>query len=311
MTLFSCYVDVPAFVRGAMGIETASLLGGNSQLASAAAQGATSLVVADGTNFAAGVGWILDGASSELITIASVSGATLTLGEGTQAAHGAGVCVATGGASGSLAEALVRASAWVEGYCGHGRPGNASDPLLFALSRSERYRLPGPHATLDPAGVLTVRPLHFPVQAVSALTLDWGLGQTWTLDVTQLEFPGTARSFDVPPPLPVTGTTGFVGAPGGWPRAWSDIALSRSGPLWVALTYIGGLTASALPYDFVQAVSWVACHLLGYRENPTGAAERRMGKKALVSRLRGDLGDESLLLADAKRALAGYRNQPF
>jgi hypothetical protein len=311
MAVVSCYVDVPGFVAGAMGVETASLLGGNSTVASAAAQGATSLVVASGVGFAAGPGWVLDGPNSEAISITAVAGATLTLAVGLQAAHAAGVCVATGGAAGSLADVLVRASAWVEGYCGQGRPGNASDPMLFALSRSERYRLPGPHAVLDPAGVLTVRPLHFPVQSVSALTLDWGQGQTWTLDASQIEFPETARGFDMPPPLPVLGTTGFVGPLGGLPRAWSDIALSRAGPIWVACTYTGGLTAGALPYDFVQGVGWVACHFLGYRENPTGAAERRLGKKALVSRLRGDIGDESLLLADAKRALAAYRNQPF
>src|SRR5579875_3193298 len=222
MALLSCYVDVPGFVRGAMGVETASLLGGDSVLASAVTQGATSLSVTDGTNFAAGVGWILDGPNSEQIALSGVAGTTLTLSAGVQAAHGAGACVATGGTAGALPDVLVRASAWVEGYCGQGKPGNASDPQLWAQARNERYRLPGPHAVLDPAGVLTVRPLHFPVQAVTALMLDWGQGQTWSLDVTQIEFPESARSFDVPPPIPVVGTTGFLVAPGGLPRAWSD-----------------------------------------------------------------------------------------
>jgi hypothetical protein len=56
---------------------------------------------------------------------------------------------------------------------------------------------------------------------------------------------------------------------------------------------------------FVQAVCWVACPFLGYRENPTGAAERRLGKKALVNRLRGDA---STLLSDATAFLSAYRD---
>ncbi len=304
----SCYVDAPAFLRGAMGVETASLLGGNSTLATAASAGATSLTAASGTGFAAGLAWMLDGPNSEMVTIISVSGATLALAAGTGFAHSAGVNVASGGAAGNLAEVLVRASGWVERFCGQGRPGNASDPMLFAVARAERCRLPGPHATLDADGVLTVRPLHFPVQSVSSLTLDWGQGQTWSLDATQIEYPNSARSFDLPPPLPVLATSGFIGS---LPRAWNTLMLNRMGPAWVILNYTGGLTQGALPMEFVQAVCWVACHLLGYRENPTGAAERRLGKKALVARLRGESGDQSGLLEDARAVLEAYRNHPF
>lgn len=173
------------------------------------------------------------------------------------------------------------------------------------MSRTERYRLPGPHAVIDPSGMLTLAPLHFPVQSIASLTLDWGNGQTWALDATQIELPENARCVNLPAPLPVTGTTGMLGM---LPRGWSTVAMQRAGPLWVLATYTGGLTAGVLPADFVQAVCWVACHLLGYRENPTGAAERRLGKKALVSRLRGDTTDASTLLTDAKAILRAYRN---
>lgn len=303
--LTSCYVDAPTFVRGAMGVETASLLGGNSALATAVTVGATSLAVSDGTDFAPGPAWIFDGPATEVVTISAVSGATLTVSAPLLAAHAAGVPVASGGTAGALGEILVRASGWVEGFCGQGRPGNASDSLLFAQSRTERYRLPGPHAVIDATGMLTLTPLHFPVQAVASLTLDGGNGQTWALDAAQIELPESARCFNVPAPLPVTGMTGMLGA---LPRSWGGIALQRAGPLWVEVTYTGGLTAGALPGDFVQAVCWVACHLLGYRENPTGAAERRLGQKTLVSRLRGDTTDASMLLSDAKAILRAYRN---
>jgi hypothetical protein len=248
----NCYVDVPAFLRGAMGVETASLLGGNSTLATGVGAGATSLTVIDGTNFVSGPCWILDGAASELVSISAVAGTSLTLSGSTPtaAAHGAGACVVTTGTSGSLAEVLVRASAWVEGYCGQGRPGNASDPGLFATNRTEHHRLPGTRATLGPEGALTVWPLHFPVQSVTALALDWGQGQTWTLNTATIILTTSARSFDVPPPMPVLATTGVLVGPGGLPGAWTDLTLNRAGPVWLDLTYQGGLVAGAVPYDF-------------------------------------------------------------
>lgn len=100
--LTSCYVDAPTFVRGAMGVETASLLGGNSALAAAASVGATSLTVSDGTGFALGPGWICDGPNTEVVMITVVSGATLTVSAPLLAAHVAGVNVATGGTAGAL-----------------------------------------------------------------------------------------------------------------------------------------------------------------------------------------------------------------
>lgn len=302
--LASCYVDVPAFQYGAPGVETGSLLGGSSVLNGAVTAGATSLTVASATGFVAGPGWLLDGPNSEPITIVSVAGNTLNLTAGTQAAHAAGICAASPGAAGSLADVLVRAAAWAESFCGQGRPGSASDPLLFALARTERHRLPGPHAAIDPAGTLSVRPLHFPLQAVAALTLDWGQGVTWGLDQTQIEPAADGRSFDLPPPAPVlTASGGPV-----WPRG--DLALLRAGPLWLELTYTAGIPAGAVPWDLALGVTLVACHYLSLRENPTGAAERHLGKKAVMSRQRGEGEGASALLTDARRLLMPYRNQP-
>ncbi len=304
--LMSCYLDVPTFARGAPGVETASLVGGASTLATSFASGVTAITVSSGASFAAGPAWICDGPNSELVAIASVSGAVLTLAAGLGASHAAGVSIATPGVAGALADVLARASSWVESYCGQGRPGAATDPTLFALARVETLRLPGPMAALDPSGVLTVRPPHFPVQTVSALALDWGQGVTWSLDPTQIKLPSFARSFDVPAPLPLPGS--LPGAPG-LPRTWETLIRGRAGPLWVNLTYVAGLPAASLPWDFVQAVAWVACHLLGVRENPTGAAERHIGKKQLINRQRGDRDDTSFWLASARTALEPYRNR--
>jgi hypothetical protein len=304
--LTSSYLDVPTFQRGAPGVETASLVSGSASLAAAVSAGATSITVTSGTGFAAGLAWIFDGPSTESVTISSVNGATLTLAAGLGAAHSAGVNVASPGSAGSLGDVLVHASAWVEGYCGHGRPGSGSDPMLFALARSETLRLPSSHAMLDPSGVLTVRPMHFPVQSVSALTLDWGQGVTWSLDTTQTKIPSFGRSIDLPAPMPVNGSM----PPMAWPPTWETLIRSRAGPLWVEISYTGGLTVGALPWDLVQGVTWIACHLLSVRENPTGAVERVLGKKTLTSRLRGDREETSVWLANARLALEPYRNRP-
>jgi hypothetical protein len=75
------------------------------------------------------------------------------------------------------------------------------------------------------------------------------------------------------------------------------------------LTYVGGFNAGALPYDVQQACAWVVSDLLAYRQNPGGAAEVRLGKKATVSRLRGDLSGDSILLLQAKAALEPYKER--
>jgi hypothetical protein len=79
--------------------------------------------------------------------------------------------------------------------------------------------------------------------------------------------------------------------------------LSRTHRQWAVLTYTGGITPGTVPYDVQQACAWVVSDLLGQRQNPTGAAEVHLGKKALVARLRGDLTGDSMLIVRAKAAL--------
>lgn len=131
----SAYLDVPAYLRAATNLETASLLGLNTTLGggSTIAAGTTSLPVASSTAWSAGPLWLLDGPSSEVCQVtASADGAHLTLAApGTRFAHAPNVSASQGGASGSLADAILRASAWIEGYCRQGS--GATDRSLFAV----------------------------------------------------------------------------------------------------------------------------------------------------------------------------------
>jgi hypothetical protein len=217
---------------------------------------------------------------------------------GTLYAHAAGVSVSQAGTAGALGELIARASGWIEGYCRQGTPG---DRGLYAASRTERWSMPSTRAHLDRDQVLVVRPGHFPVQSVGALSIELGQGQALAFDVSQVELPSAARTVELPYLLNATLSPGQ--------QVLGTRGLSRARRQWAVITYSGGLTPGALPYDVQQACAWLVSDLLGQRQNPAGAAEVRLGKKALVARLRGDQSGDSLLRLQAKAALEPYKER--
>lgn len=293
---YSAYLDVPSYLRAATNQETASLLGLNTTLAGAGtlAAGAVSLPVVSSSGWAAGPLWLLDGPWSEVAQVTGSADSThLTLAApGTLWPHAPGVSVSQAGADGSLAEAVLRASAWMEGYC---QQGTAAGRSLYALSRTELWGMPGARAWIDRDTIAIVRPGHFPVQSVSALTLDQGEYGSLTLDAAQARLTGDGRLIEIPL---LTGVDPLL-------------ALSRSQRAWISVTYTGGVTPGALPYDLAQACVWITSELLAQRRNPTGAARIRQGKFELQARPWGDRSGDSTLLLQAKAALAPYRAQAF
>ncbi len=298
----SAYLDVPAYLRAATNHETASLLGLATTIggSSTVAAGTTSLPVASSTGWASGPLWLLDGPSSEVCqVIASADGTHVTLAApGTQFDHVPGVSASQGGASGALAETILRASAWIENYCRQGS--GATDRSLFAIPRSERWGMPSLRAYLDRDGVLVIRPGHFPIQSIASVAVELGQGQSVTLDATQAELPSSGRLIELPHRLWSTPSPGQL--------LVLENGLSRGRRQWVTLTYTAGLTPSAVPYDIQLACVWVTSELLAERRNPTGAASMRQGKFQLDARLRGDTSGDSILLLQAKHALDPYRD---
>lgn len=294
-TQVSAYLDIGDYLRAATNQETTSLLGLNTTLTGGVAAGALTLPVASSVGWAAGLVWLLDGPWAEVAQVTGApDGATLTLAApGLAQAHAAGVSVSQAGPAGALAETLLRASAWVENHCRQGVPGDRS---LFALPRMERWALPGPRAWLEPDGSLVARPGRFPIQAVTALSIETSPGAALALDVTQIELASDGRLIELP-----AATLSGVGAT----RA---LGLTRGARAWLSLSYTGGpATPGATPYDLRQACIWVASDLLGQRRNPTGAAAVRMGGFELQARPRADPTGDSLLLIRAKAALQAYR----
>ncbi|HEX2349068.1 MAG TPA: hypothetical protein VHI51_11610 [Ktedonobacterales bacterium] len=295
-TSSSAYLDIGDYLRAATNQETASLLGLNTTLAAGVAAGALTLPVASSVGWAAGPAWLLDGPWAERAQLTGApDGATLALAApGVTLAHGAGVSISQAGPSGALAEVILRASGWIENYCRQGGPG---DRALFALPRTERWRLPGPRAWLEPDGALAVRAGHFPVQTVTALSVETAPGAALALDVSQVELPSDGRLIELPPSALLP--SGAIAPPPG---------LSRGGKGWLSVTYTGGpVTPGATPYDLRQACIWVVSELLSQRRNPTGAAAVRMGSFELTARPRTDPTGDSLLLIQAKAALQPYR----
>jgi hypothetical protein len=238
----SAYLDVPGYLRAATGQETASLLGLNTTLGGAGTVVAetTTLPVTSSTGWAVGSLWILDGPYSEVVQVTGApDGMHLTLtAPGTAFAHAAGVAASQAGTSGSLADVILRASAWMENYC---RQGSATgDRSLYAISRMERWGAPGSRAWLDGDAVLAVRPGHFPVQSVATVTVTLLDGTALSLDTTQTQVVSSGRLIELP--LTLTSYASLPVTPGG-------PLLSRSRRQWVSVTYTGGVTVGELPYD--------------------------------------------------------------
>ena len=94
--------------------------------------------------------WILDGYNSEKVTVTAGGGTSTLTTTATAYQHAAGVNIASAGIAGSLPDMLVRASRRADLYCAQG-PMGAPERTLYALSRSEIYRMPTSraHVTVD------------------------------------------------------------------------------------------------------------------------------------------------------------------
>lgn len=298
MTIMSAYIDVPTYLRAPTGQEAASLLGLNTTIGggSSVPAGTLSLPVVASAGWAAGPLWLLDGPSAEVAQVTGAADAThLTLATpGTTLSHAPGASASQAGVGGSLAEVILRASAWIENYC---QQGTAPDRSLFALSRTEKWSMPGRRALLDVDGTLVMRPGHFPVQSVAALTMLLPSGAVQSVDVSLAQVSGEGRLIETP--LVFTGAA---------PGALMPTAVSRAGRQWVSVTYTGGFAAGAVPYDIQQACVWMVSELLSARRNPSGAATVKQGTTELVARPWRDTTGDSILLVQAKAALAAWRS---
>lgn len=277
---YATYSDLAGFLaNGALNVETASVIGGNTALSTAAAIGATTLAVASTAGFpAAGTfsAYVFDGVASETVS-ASVSGGSLAVAAGTAAAHAAGVNVA----SGSLADACVRAARLIENYCRQGPDGGA-DRTLYALSRVENLDGPGWRAAWDTSYNLCLTPRRWPIQSVAQVSIRYGSMAPVTLISGTPIITDSGQGIILP-------FTNAVLIPSASFLPQPDM---RSMWFVAALTYTAGACGSGplagVPDDLREAAYLLIADILSRRENPYGLTESQQGKVRRVHRLRTD-----------------------
>lgn len=292
------YTDPYAYLRAAAGHDTSTIIANLTRIGSNAAQGATSIVLQTATSTALQAYdsvYIFDGAASEIITMGATSnaGATSLTVSPTQYAHAAGVVLCTdgtGGLIGSLASMIFTASSQIEEFC--------RQPLLQATYSNEKLPLRTMRAAVTRDATLMVRPKRFPVQSVSAATLNL-IGQaTVSLNTANAYIDADAQLVQFMP----------MSASGGTMTAWGIFAppARQTTPGYVSLSYTAGYASTALPTEIRQAAVWMTSDLLSDRRNPTGAAEIRLGDMSLTTRLRGEISGRSVLMMRAEKALEPY-----
>lgn len=296
------YTDPYAYLRAASGHDTTTVIGNLTRIASPGViAGVTSIPVSPSTTVNLNINdivTIFDGPNSEEVTVTSTTAqpATSIPCTTTQYAHVTGIPLASDGTQGSLASMIIAASSEIEGYC--------RQPLLTASYSNEKLPLRSMRASVTRDYALVVRPMHFPVQSVSSMSLQLNATSTFTLDTSQIAIDAAAGS-QIVTVQQMTSTSGTdtlwgLSTPPAFPTT----------PGFVLISYMAGLyTAVTLPREVRQACTWLVSDLLSDRRNPTGAAETKYGDVQLTTRLRGDTSGRSVLVIRAYEILDRYRQR--
>lgn len=289
------YISVFDYKNAPTGQETASLLGNLLRVSTGGvAQGGTSLPVTPNTTMQLNqydTITIFDGSSSESVQVTAntASGASSVPITATAYAHAAGTPLCSDGVSGSLAQAIIEGSAHVERYC---------EQELLAATYSETLYLRTMDANVTNDGSLSIRPMHFPVSAVSALSIQTSVATVIQLDATQAILQAKARLIKVP----------VVKQQGTGASLLQQYApLDQTAEGWVTFTYTAGYTYASLPWDIKQAAILLTSNVLSDRQNPSGAADQRLGQKQLTMYLRGDQSGETTFEKRAYQLLERYK----
>lgn len=292
------YIDPFTYQRAPTGLESASLLGPAGFVnASGVAIGATSLPLATPlTSDTLGVGsrvTIFEGASSEVVTLTAVPNVadTALMVTPLQYAH-TGVATWCGdGPGGSLADVIVRASKRLENKC---------QQALFAVSYTDTIPLQSMQAAIDQRGRLYLRPRNYPISQVTALSLETVAGQTMPLDPTQAIIDSLRASVYVPVLQALSG--GGAGS-GTWSYVVGTNNVDRNLGGEVIIGYTAGFPYAAMPVDVQDACILYVSAELAKRQNPAGFADVQMGKRHIMSYLRGDVSGVTSLVKEADRLL--------
>jgi len=304
------YLDQLDFIRATSGLEYQSLIGNSTRFTSTQAAAATALSVpASGTgsvtvqlNYFDRI-TIFDGSNTEVVQVgsagAAVGATSIPLLSGTSLAfsHAVGVAWCSDGTIGSLADQIVDASAWVETFC--------NQALLLTTYTNELLAMPTMRASINNRGGLHFRPRHWPIQSLSALSVETQPGVSIAYDPTQVFIDSDKQICSMPYMQPLV-----VQGPSQTPYPTFPV-YDRRTEAQLTLTYQAGYAYSTLPGDIKEAGVLVVSDFLAKRHNPVGAAQINSGGTQIVTVLRGDTTGESMLIKRAMKILIKYAMESF
>lgn len=298
------YTDCITYSKQPTGLVLAGYIGNIARIG-ATALGATSLTVPALTVALSEYDsvYVFDGPSSEELMVgvagAIVGATSIPLLNPTVYAHNAGTPYCTDGTSGSLGEQIFTASKWIE------------DDICYQSLWSTAYTgeiltMPTMRAALDNQQNLHFRPRHFPITALTSMSIKVNQLSSTSYDVTQAIIDADQQTVDVPL-LAASGVNGIPqqGSPWLWP------ALGRSTNAWITIAYTAGFAVGAMPRPIARACGLLTSACFAQLVNPVGADQINQGKRQVQFMLRGDTSGESLLIKEAKGLLQAYVTESF
>ncbi|MBA2285835.1 MAG: hypothetical protein H0W02_10150 [Ktedonobacteraceae bacterium] len=245
--------------------------------------------------------YIFDGPSSEVVQVSGtiLPGATsIALVAATQYQHLAGVAVCSDGISGSLGEQILTASRWMEDEMCY-------QPLWSTTYTGEVLTMPTMRASIDNRSNLHFRPRHFPITALSAISIQTSQQNIAGYDPTQAIIDADQQTVDIPNLQVVSNTQGQAAS-----SIWQP-GLSRGNNAWIVITYTAGFAVGKLPRTVMRACALLTSECFQQLENPMGADSIQQNKRNVTFMLRGDQSGESLLVKQARKLLSPYVTQSF
>jgi hypothetical protein len=294
------YISWFDYQRSTTGLEYLSLLGNTGRLSGTTTLGSTTLNVIPNLTVQINqydIITIFDGSNSENVTATGTAlvGASTIPVTATQFAHVAGTPFSTDGVLGSLAEAIIRSSQYLETIC--------KQSLFQTTYTNEQLAMPTMRASIDNQYALHFRPRHWPIQSLTALSITTTVGDTIQYDPTQVIIDSDKQICSMPnmQPLPLPGS-GQAPYP-----IWNVTGRYREAQ--VTITYVAGF--STLPSDVIEASVLLTSDILAKRENPIGALDVSSGTRHISAAIRGEATGDSILFKRARKILDNYTVQAF
>ncbi len=298
------YIDCIAYTKAPTGLVLTGFIGNIGRI-SAASLGATSITVPTTTVAQAQYDnvYIFDGPSSEVVQVASTAsvGATsISLIAGTQYAHVAGTPYCTDGTQGSLGEQIFTASKWIE------------DDICYQALWSTTYTgeiltAPTMRAALDNQNNLHFRPRHFPISALTSVTVKTNALNATVYDTTQAIIDSDQQTVDLALQAVISSQSSQITQSSPW--LWTGA--NRTTNAWITITYTAGYAVGSLPLPIERACILLTSECFATLENPIGADNIQQNKRNVSFVVRGDTSGESLLFKKAVALLAPYITQSF